>query len=809
MELVEITKDATLGFYNGTGLLKVPVKQFDNARKIRIMLIDDTGEEYKIPEDIEINFKALKPDKTQINTSEVIEVSDNRIIVSITDQITVVDGIVHCEIILHKDGKRITTTKFDLIVESSVHDNSHIEESADYNDILDTIGEVKLLVENYEKAKADIDDFQKILEENENERISNEETRQNQETERESKTQEAIDNANMATQNTNDATDHCATVTRQLEDTLEKGELKAQEYYLLAESHSHGGTGIREGEDKDNSKYYYEQAKRISQGLEGSLLPMGTVTFAELGNQSKNPGYMYNISDDFTTTAEFKEGAGYEYPAGTNVYRTADGFWDCLAGTAVTTVNGETGNVLVTPAKIGAPTKEEAYLLKGGMGIQEGSDMNGYKTPGNYACGSNAIARTLLNSPTNGAFTLKVDYGAGTSYPRQTYRGYVSGKTFVRVFDPYSGTSGMWTEYKEVPFKDELTATNTKATDTHALLGTAGADSTVQALIDAIADRVIDKLLPRDGSKPMTGQLEAPEGISIINKFNDTVDIDGGLINLHSNIDSTSVSASYISTPQIYLEQMMRIGGHEPGNFLDLLNSNGKLKINGHNSEGNISEVRLLDERDIIDSFDSTATDKVASANCVRQLNQDMDGLKPGFDIIVSDGMTDGQIDELVRSAFSGGIRRLRIYNDKTNYKFGHIGNFNIWIYGNDAMQGNGIAIDHWSGHVFSFRIAYPDGAILVSRLVDENMLSTKLGDCLQKNGESQLYNPISDLNSFYTGIGLFSASTLNLPEAAWHMVVSAGVQDTVSQRAYRLMDGTECWRYCSAGSWSIWNKVN
>lgn len=190
-------------------------------------------------------------------------------------------------------------------------------------------------------------------------------------------------------------------------------------------------------------------------------------------------------------------------------------------------------------------------------------------------------------------------------------------------------------------------------------------------------------------------------------------------------------------------------------------------------------------------------------------LNGNMDGLKPGFDIIVSDGMTDGQIDELVRSAFSGGIRRLRIYNDKTNYKFGHIGNFNIWIYGNDAMQGNGIAIDHWSGHVFSFRIAYPDGAILVSRLVDENMLSTKLGDCLQKNGESQLYNPISDLNSFYTGIGLFSASTLNLPEAAWHMVVSAGVQDTVSQRAYRLMDGTECWRYCSAGSWSIWNKVN
>lgn len=508
----------------------------------------------------------------------------------------------------------------------------------------------------------------------------------------------------------------------------------ARDYATKAESFAHGGTGTRPGEDADNAKKYYEQARDVSQSLTGALKPKGTVTFANLpALSSAEVGGMYNVSNSFTTTADFKEGAGHVIPAGANVYKTTDGKWDILAGTPVASVNGETGNVLVTPAKIGAPTKEEAYLLKGGMGIPKGSDMNGYKTPGNYACGSNAIARTLLNSPTNGAFTLKVDYGAGTSYPRQTYRVYVSGKTFVRIFDPYSGTSGMWTEYKEVPFKDELTATNTKATDTHALLGTANADSTVQALIDAIADRVIDKLLPRDGSKAMTGTLQAPKGINLYKENgNGNVGIDGdgisvydGHIGIISDTGSTHIDANGMNTSFLTLEESIMLSdtSGSAGDHLYLRNVNGKPKIDGHNSEGWISETKLLDERDIVDSLTSTATDKAASANSVRQLNQDIDGLQHGIALIVTDGMTDNQIDDWIRSQLITGIRRLKIYNDKTNYKFGHSGNFNIWFFGDVLTEMTGIAIDHWSNQVFAIRINHPDGNIFVSRLVDKNEL--------------------------------------------------------------------------------------
>ena len=61
---------------------------------------------------------------------------------------------------------------------------------------------------------------------------------------------------------------------------------------------------------------------------------MGTVSFAELANVEKATGYVYNIHDDFVTDESFREGVGKSYAAGTNVYFTANGAWDCLGGAA-------------------------------------------------------------------------------------------------------------------------------------------------------------------------------------------------------------------------------------------------------------------------------------------------------------------------------------------------------------------------------------------------------------------------------------------------------------------------------------------
>lgn len=134
----------------------------------------------------------------------------------------------------------------------------------------------------------------------------------------------------------------------------------ADTYAKQAQSYAVGTSGVRPNETTDNAKYYYEQSRDISQGLAGALMPMGTVTFANLpALANAESGWMYNISDQFTTTTDFKEGAGNIIPAGSNVYKTADGKWDVLAGSPVTGVKGDSengyrkGNVNITKANIG------------------------------------------------------------------------------------------------------------------------------------------------------------------------------------------------------------------------------------------------------------------------------------------------------------------------------------------------------------------------------------------------------------------------------------------------------------------------
>lgn len=177
----------------------------------------------------------------------------------------------------------------------------------------------------------------------------------------------AVESAQTATAAATSASESAITAsekadiaTRKATEIIGKAE-SAADSATKAQSYAVGGTGSREGEDSDNAKYYYQQAKDVSEGLKGGLQPHGTMAFADLpALPDVNAGWMYNISDEFTTTDDFKEGSGNAVPAGANIYKTSDGKWDVLAGTPVTGVKGakETsyrrGNVNLTPENIGA-----------------------------------------------------------------------------------------------------------------------------------------------------------------------------------------------------------------------------------------------------------------------------------------------------------------------------------------------------------------------------------------------------------------------------------------------------------------------
>lgn len=151
------------------------------------------------------------------------------------------------------------------------------------------------------------------------------------------------------------------------ETNAKASEENAHDSSVLSESWAVGGTDTREEEDTNNSKYWQEQshywfhqAQLIAESFAGALRPMGTVAFADLPAiaESKD-GDMYNVSDEFTTTADFVEGAGISVPLGSNVYLTKNKKWDILAGSPVTGVKGSAetiyrrGNVDITKTNIG------------------------------------------------------------------------------------------------------------------------------------------------------------------------------------------------------------------------------------------------------------------------------------------------------------------------------------------------------------------------------------------------------------------------------------------------------------------------
>lgn len=184
---------------------------------------------------------------------------------------------------------------------------------------------------------------------NENTRISNENTRQAQETKRQTDTAAAIDNANTATTEANKATAAANKAATDTTTAISNAKTATAEATKQAEAAKKTTDEMRETvtEAKTNAtvymsnvqtyvntaKEYAAAAKTAADGISGALKPKGTVTFAQLpAITSVEAGSMYNISTEFTSTSLFKDGGNIIYPAGTNVYKTTDNFWDCLSG---------------------------------------------------------------------------------------------------------------------------------------------------------------------------------------------------------------------------------------------------------------------------------------------------------------------------------------------------------------------------------------------------------------------------------------------------------------------------------------------
>ena len=193
-----------------------------------------------------------------------------------------------------------------------------------------------------------------------------------------------------------------------------------------------------------------ELANSIS-SLPSAIVPKGTKTFAQLVPSTDlaaaNVGFMWNISDAFTTTADFVEGAGVSIPAGANVYVANpstgvykydifQGMYD-LSGYALksemsvtpgeganadkTTIQLKTGTsatVLTTHQDISGKADKVSSATNGNFaGLDANGNLtdSGSKASDFQAAGDYKTTQTAVTDPTAGSATDTVNFIATIS----------------------------------------------------------------------------------------------------------------------------------------------------------------------------------------------------------------------------------------------------------------------------------------------------------------------------------------------------------------------------------------------------------
>lgn len=345
-----------------------------------------------------------------------------------------------------------------------------------------------------------------------------------------------------------------------------------------------------------NAKKYYEQTKSISESFAGTLRPKGTVTFANLPSVSlAETGDMYNVSDEFTTTTDFAEGAGNTIPLGSNVYKNSDGKWDVLAGSPVTGVKGSAetayrrGNVNITKENIGLGNVDNTA---------DSEKRVSYAT----SAGSADSATKASNDSANQKITSTYIKGVGI-------------KNHTVTVTKGDGTSSSF----EVPDTDTNTTYSLKKTGSKIQL--VGSDGSTTEVTDDNTTYDLDEMI---------NALPVGTDDPVDNDYYVSQYADGGTSNTRYYRRPVSKLWNYIKSKLSTVATS--------GSYTDLSNKptigNGKVTVNQNgttkgtftmNQTGdtiiNLTGSDTNTWRDVVDSLDSTRTDASLSANQGRVLN--------------------------------------------------------------------------------------------------------------------------------------------------------------------------------------------
>lgn len=348
---------------------RIKVNQFDHDVNALEFTLYNGASAFSIPSGASVTIQGEKPDRKGFQYAA--KFSGSVVTADLTEQMTAVHGDVTTELVIEDSNKnKIATANFIVVVEPAAMGDDVVVSESDLP-LLEKVANNAELIKSYKNAAENANEQAQTARTGaETAQTAAETAKADAQT-----AQRKVEAAQAAAESAKaDAETAESNAQRHANNASESAaaagtsEQNAQTYADKSQSYAVGTDGeVRENDAIDNAKnyyeqakYYYEQAKSISETLSGILQPKGTITFAELpGLLDAEDGWMYNISDAFTTDARFKEGSGVSVAAGSNVYKTVDNQWDILAGSPVTRVAGKTGDVTLDKSDVGLGNVED------------------------------------------------------------------------------------------------------------------------------------------------------------------------------------------------------------------------------------------------------------------------------------------------------------------------------------------------------------------------------------------------------------------------------------------------------------------
>lgn len=359
---LEIVKNISVDFYDKKYQM-INAKQYDDSSRWITITCYNQGDLFNLsPSKYSAYVKYRKADGYGVLSSCRIN-HKGEVLVELTEQMLAADGICYVDLVIINKGSAIvnidtgeiitiddspilSTMAFCVNVYEASVDNSEFESSYEYDALNDLIQRAEAdYTEVIQLAKSYAIGDANNIRENENfdnskyyceqagisatnAKTSEENALVSEQNAGTSELNASISEQNaLASEQNAKASEEKASVSEQNAATSEQNAKTSEGKALVSERNAKAS--------ETQAKHYYEQIENIHSGLDGSLSPKGTITFAELmalTDAEKFVGALYVISESFITDETFVEGEDIPYPAGTLVYFTVDGLWACFDG---------------------------------------------------------------------------------------------------------------------------------------------------------------------------------------------------------------------------------------------------------------------------------------------------------------------------------------------------------------------------------------------------------------------------------------------------------------------------------------------